>query len=184
MGDFEWALTAALNSYFEANGIKAIAYRLKQSRFVSQFIDILVDSSIPEYYLAIECKSIDARKTKCLYFKQYFSHAGGGHQLERETEFIDRSGRKGILAVELRRGGGNPKTAHLMPWGEVYEIFKARKVGVNLEQVEANPTLERRMGAYEISRLDLVRISGYQDMAMEDTLEEMDDEITGETDVN
>lgn len=71
-----------------------------------------------------------------------------------------------------------------MPWGEVYEIFKARKVGVNLEQVEANPTLERRRGAYEISRLDLVRISGYQDMAMEDTLEEMDDEITGETDVD
>jgi len=184
MGDFEWALTTALNRYFEANGIKAIAYRLKQSRFVSQFIDILVDSSVPEYYLAIECKSIDARKTKCLYFKQHFSHAGGGHQLERETEFIDRSGRKGILAVELRKGGGCPKTAHLMPWGAVYEGFKTGSVGINLEQIEANPALERGGGAYEISRLDLIRISGYQDMTLEDTGKEVYDAINDEMDAN
>ena len=63
MGDFEWALVHALNSFFEKDGIAAIAYRLKQSRFSGQFTDILVDSRIPEYYLAIECKSLDARKT-------------------------------------------------------------------------------------------------------------------------
>ena len=102
MADFEWALAAALNSFFEREGVQAIAYRLKQSRFASQLVDILVDSRNPEYYLAIECKSLDARKTKSLYFKQHFSSAAGNHQLERETEFIIRSGRKGILAVELR----------------------------------------------------------------------------------
>ena len=106
MGDFEWALVNALNSFFEKDGIAAIAYRLKQSRFSGQFMDILVDSKIPEYYLAIECKSLDARKTKSLYFKQHFSLAAGAHQMTRETDFITRSGRQGILAVELRYGAG------------------------------------------------------------------------------
>ena len=110
MGDFEWALVSALNSFFEKDGIAAIAYRLKQSRFSGQFMDILVDSKIPEYYLAIECKSLDARKTKSLYFKQHFSLAAGAHQMKRETDFITRSGRQGILAVELRYGAGKARS--------------------------------------------------------------------------
>src|SRR5512136_3094482 len=133
MGDFEWALTSALNAFFEKEGIAAIAYRLKQSRFSTQFMDILVDSKTPEYYLAIECKSLDARKTKSLYFKQHFSFAAGGHQMARETEFITRSGRQGILAVELRHGAGKTRTAHLVPWGQVYQSFHAGKVGLTLE---------------------------------------------------
>jgi len=117
MGNFEWALTSALNSFFAKESVQAIAYRLKQSRFTTQWVDILVDSRIPEYYLAIECKSLDARKAKALYFKQHFSSAAGEHQLLRETEFITRSGRQGILAVELRRGPGQPRAAYLVPWG-------------------------------------------------------------------
>ena len=83
MPDFEWALTNALNAFFEKDGVAAIAYRLKQSPFSAQFMDILVDSKTPEYYLAIECKSLDARKTKSLYFGRYFSRAAGAHQLSR-----------------------------------------------------------------------------------------------------
>ena len=167
MGDFEWALATALNSFFEKEGIHAIAYRLKQSRFSSQLVDILVDSRIPEYYLAIECKSLDARKTKSLYFKQHFSLAAGNHQLARETEFIIRSGRQGILAVELRHGVGKSRTAHLVPWGQVYQSFHAGKVGLTLEEIENNPPLERKGGAYEISHLDIVRISGYYDLRLD-----------------
>ena len=44
MPDFEWALTNALNAFFEKDGVAAIAYRLKQSPFAAQFMDILVDS--------------------------------------------------------------------------------------------------------------------------------------------
>ncbi len=167
MGDFEWALTAALNSFFDKERIHAIAYRLKQSRFSSQLVDILVDSRTPEYYLAIECKSLDARKTKSLYFKQHFSLAAGNHQLARETEFIIRSGRQGILAVELRRGIGKSRTAHLVPWGQVYQSFHAGKVGLTLEEIENNPPLERKGGAYDISYLDIVRISGYYDLKLD-----------------
>lgn len=165
MGDFEWALTAALNSFFEKEGISAIAYRLKQSRFVSQVMDILVDSRHPEYYLAIECKSLDARKAKSLYFKQHFSSAAGAHQLARETEFLARSGRNGILAVELRYGVGKPRMAYFIPWGQVYQSYEAGRVGLTREEIETNPVLERKGGAYEISRLDVERISGYYDLA-------------------
>ncbi|VVB71709.1 Uncharacterised protein [uncultured archaeon] len=168
MGDFEWALVGALNSFFEREGIAAIAYRLKQSRFAAQMVDILVDSRHPEYYLAIECKSVDARKTRSLYFKQYFSSGAGAHQLTRETEFITRSGRQGILAVELRRGGGKPRSAHLVPWGHVFQRYSAGKSGITLEEIEENPPLERKGGSYELSRLDIVRISGYYDLAIQD----------------
>lgn len=165
MPDFEWALTHALNAFFEKDSVAAIAYRLKQSPFSAQFMDILVDSKTPEYYLAIECKSLDARKTKSLYFGRYFSRAAGAHQLSRETEFITRSGRQGILAVELRRGAGKPRTAHLVPWGQIYQSFSEGKSGLSLRDIEINPPLERERGIYIISRLDIVRITGYFDMA-------------------
>jgi hypothetical protein len=174
MGNFEWALTSALNSFFAKEGIRAIAYRLKQSRFASQLVDILVDSKIPEYYLAIECKSLDARKAKALYFKQHFSSAAGAHQLLRETEFITRSGRQGILAVELRHGAGRPRAAHLVPWGQVFQSYDAGKTGMTLQEIEINPPLERRGGAYEISKLDILRISGYYDLAGEHDFLEAD----------
>lgn len=172
MGDFEWALVNALNTFFERDGIAAIAYRLKQSRFASQLVDILVDSRIPEYYLAIECKSVDARKTKTLYFKQHFSKAAGAHQMSRETDFITRSGRQGILAVELRHGPGQPRTAHLLPWGLAFRSFEDGFLGITRQEIEANPPLERKGGEYKISRLDIVRISGYYDLAgADDSLE-------------
>ncbi|NYT01950.1 MAG: hypothetical protein GKC10_04245 [Methanosarcinales archaeon] len=153
MGDFEWALVAALNRFFEEGDIQAIAYRLKQHRFTAQSMDILVDSPQPRYYLAIECKSLDARKTRSLYFSQHFNSAGGGHQIERESQFLQRSGRTGILAVELRRGPGKPKTAHLVPWSLLQERFLSGGVGLSLEELEAQPALSRRGGEYEI--LDL-----------------------------
>jgi hypothetical protein len=164
MPDFEWALVASLNSFFLAEKIEAIAYRLKQSRFSTQFADILVDSRFPEYYLAIECKSLDARKAKTLYFKQHFSSAAGAHQLDRETEFLERSGRQGILAVELRHGAGRPRTAHLLPWGEARQSFSDGRVGLPRGEIEAHPALERKAGCYIITRLDIERISGYYDM--------------------
>ena len=170
MSNFEWALTNAFNSFFKRQEIGAIAYRLKQSRFVSQMMDILVDSRLSEYYLAIECKSLDSRKTKTLYFKQHFSSTKGAHQLDRENEFLTRSGRKGILAVELRRGTGKSKMAYFVPWGLVYQIYQERKPGLSLELIEQNPALERKGGEYELSKLDIIRITGYYDIASKNDL--------------
>ncbi len=159
MGDFEWALTRAFNQFFEEEGIEALAYRLKQSRFAPQLIDILVDSRHSKYYLAVECKSLDARKNSSLYFKSHFSATGGGHQLERETKFLELSGRTGVLAVELRRGAGRPRSAYLLPWGLARERFDEGFAGLRLEKMESYPALERKGGNYHISQLDLAQIT-------------------------
>jgi len=92
--------------------------------------------------------------------------------MERETDFITRSGRQGILAVELRRGAGKTRTAHLVPWGQIFQSYNAGKAGVPIQEIEVNPPLERKKGEYRISRRDIVRISGYYDLALEsDSLE-------------
>lgn len=174
MGNFEWAMVNSFNSFFQRDGINAIAYRFRQSRFASQLADILVDSKVPEYYLAIECKSIDARKTKSLYFKQHFSSAAGAHQIERETDFITLSGRQGILAVELRHGPGKSKTAHFVSWGLIFDSYTGGKAGITLQEIQANPPLERKGGAYEISCLDILRITGYYDLKASDHFIESD----------
>jgi hypothetical protein len=155
MPDFEWELVAAINRFFEASGIRGLAYRLKQSRYTPQVVDLLVDSPDPAYYLAIECKSIDARKAKTLYFTQHFSAAGGVHQIERIDQFIDRTGRRGFLAVELRRGPGRAKTAHLLPWYAAMEAFRSESPGIPVERIEAIPPLGRRDGDYLIEAGDL-----------------------------
>ena len=174
MGDFEWSMVNSLNSFFQKEGIAAIAYRLRQSRFSTQLADILVDSKTPEYYLAIECKSLDTRKTRSLYFKQHFSTAAGAHQIERETDFITRSGRQGILAVELRHGAGKSRTAHLVPWGLIFDRYREGEAGVTLQEIQVNPPLGRKGGAYEISRLDILRITGYYDLAVDDQSADVD----------
>jgi hypothetical protein len=155
MPDFEWELVAAINRFFETAEIRGIAYRLKQSRYTPQVVDLLVDSPHPRYYMAIECKSLNARKAKTLYYSQHFSAASGIHQIERIDQFIESSGRRGILAVELRRGPGKPKTAHLVPWRRLIEGFRSERPGLLVEEIEAHPPLNRKNGSYRIEIGDL-----------------------------
>ncbi len=156
MHDFEWELVAAINRFFETEEIRGIAYRLKQSRYTPQVVDLLVDSPFSSYYLAIECKSIDARKAKTLYFTQHFSTASGVHQIERIDQFIESSGRRGVLAVELRRGAGKAKTAHLVPWKTVMDSFRSERPGLPVEDIEILPPLNRKNGSYRIETEDLL----------------------------
>ena len=155
MPDFEWEMVAAINRFFEIEEIRGVAYRLKQSRYTPQVVDLLVDSPHHRYYMAVECKSIDARKAKTLYFTQHFSAAAGVHQIERIDQFINSSGRRGVLAVELRRGPGKPKTAHLVPWRAVIEGFWSERPGITVEEIEAIPALNRKNGSYRIEIGDL-----------------------------
>jgi len=158
MVDFEWELVDALNRFFEVEGVRAIAYRLKQSRYTPQVVDLLVDSPHPEYYMAIECKSVDARKAKTLYFTQHFSVAGGAHQIDRADQFLLKSGRRGLLAVELRRGPGRPKAAHFVSWEEVLQRFRSKEAGLPVERIETFPVVKRRGGCYLLSEENLAEI--------------------------
>lgn len=123
MTNSELVVVNSLNKFFEDNNLKAIAYRRKQSRFTGQFCDIHVDSPESDFYLGIECKSINVNSTKKLYFSQHF-HSNERNQIERISDFLDKSGRKGFLALEMREGKGKTNRLLLIPWTELIETFE------------------------------------------------------------
>jgi len=104
--EHERSLVNAYNRFFENNdnNFDGIAYRQKQSRYTSQLCDLTIDSEYPCLYQAIECKSVKEDSTNKLYFSTHFSESEEGHQVDRISNFIERSGRSGYLALELKRG--------------------------------------------------------------------------------
>lgn len=145
MAEFEWELVRAFNTFFEEERIEAIAYRLRQARFSAQHMDVLVDSRYPEYYLAIECKSLATEGP--LYFKQHFPP----DQIDRESRFVELSGRTGLLAVEFRGGKGRSKSAHLIPWSVLKEIRDSGVPCLGIETIESYPEIPRIRGGYSLS---------------------------------
>jgi len=140
MSRFEGELVHILNSFFKRNGIRAVAYRVRQSMFTSQVVDVLVDSNLKEYYLAIECKSISLNSgVKALYFSQHFTK----NQIERMEEFLKLSGRKGVLMVELRWGKGRPRRICVVPWKDVMKKFLSGQVGFCIEELQTYPDLKK-----------------------------------------
>lgn len=153
MTEFERALVKAFNRYFKENDIDGIAYRRKQHKFSDQFLDILVDSQEPRFYLGIENKSVKSSSCKKLYFTQHFSNSNGTHQIEKITEFLKRSGRKGYLALELRRGRGKPRKAFLIPWNRVKRRYESDNVGIDLQNREDYIEINRNSKEYDIERI-------------------------------
>ncbi|CAD7774771.1 hypothetical protein AIOGIFDO_01656 [Candidatus Methanoperedenaceae archaeon GB37] len=150
MNDFEHTLKKSFNEFFIENNIRGICHRLKQSPFETQLVDLLVDSLDPDYYLAIECKSIDATKTNALYFTQHFTiDRNNLHQVARISDFLYRSGRRGLLAVELRLGSGRKKNAYMIPWREVVERFN-NGVGFTIDEIQEYAIIQRKKGLYVI----------------------------------
>jgi len=152
MTEFERGLVSSFNAYFKENNIKGISYRLKQHRFTPQFLDVLVDSLNPDYYLGIECKSISVEKgTKALYFTQHFTtDKKGVHQIERITDFLKSSGRCGFLAAELRFGVGHARQAYAIPWKDVADRFFSDALKMTIEEISAYPHLIRSGGGYRV----------------------------------
>lgn len=144
MTELERVLVQAFNAFFEKNGIKGIAYRLKQHRFTSQALDVLVDSLNPDFYIGIECKSISVQKgANALYFTQHFgADRNGKNQVERESEFLRRSGRRGFLVVELKYGTGRQRRAYVIPWYDLLEKFN-RAAGFKIQEIEGYPEIPR-----------------------------------------
>ncbi|MDD2665440.1 MAG: hypothetical protein PHD13_01470 [Methanocellales archaeon] len=145
MTKFERDIVKSFNNFFEQNEIDAIAYRIKQHQFSSQVLDVLVDSLHEEYYLGVECKSIST-KTGSLYFTQHF----GPDQIVRIDDFLRRSGRKGILAVELRYGKGLPVSAHILQWTDLKKRYLAGGVGFTVEEILRFPQIKRVSRSYVI----------------------------------
>lgn len=153
MTEFERELVKAFNRFFEENGVNGIAYRRKQHRFSSQFVDVLVDSADPAYYLAIENKSVKTSSSNKLYFSQHFSESDDGHQVDRISDFVERSGRRGYLAVEMKRGRGKPRRAFLVPWRALKRRYDAGEVGIPLDDLERFYEIDRSSADYSIGRV-------------------------------
>jgi hypothetical protein len=158
---FERDMVKAYNVFFRERKIKGYAYRLKQYKYTRQLIDILVDSPFQEYYQAVECKSIKITKGKNnINFHSYFSEG----QLENEYRFIDLTGRRGILAVELRhtpdsyigkrgvRGGCSKvwREAYLVPFEYVWEVYLSGARSLSVDEVRAFPNIKREKSLYRL----------------------------------
>ena len=152
MTEFERLLVNSFNVYIEENGIKAISYRFKQYRFTPQFLDVLVDSLNPDLYLGIECKSISVDKgASALYFSQHFTvDKRGTHQIERISDYLSKSGRRGFLAVELRMGAGHSKEAYMVPWEKLEKKYLAQNLKLTLEEIRSFPEIKRDGKDYKI----------------------------------
>ncbi|MCQ1536589.1 hypothetical protein FTO70_13090 [Methanosarcina sp. KYL-1] len=152
MTEFERVLVHSFNTYIEEKGIRAISYRLKQHRFTSQFLDVLVDSLDPDLYLGIECKSISVDKgANALYFSQHFTvDKKGVHQIERISDYLKKSGRHGYLAVELRMGVGRGREAYMIPWKELEQSYRAENLKLTLQEIRNFPEIKRKGKGYKI----------------------------------
>ncbi|MGB3907314.1 MAG: hypothetical protein WBL02_02640 [Methanomethylovorans sp.] len=153
MTEFERVLVQSFNSFFTENGIKGIAHRIKQHRFTPQFLDVLVDSLDPDYYIGIECKSISVEKgAKALYYSQHFTvDKKGTHQIARISDFLRLSGRVGFLAVELRMGTGNLREAYIIPWTELDALFNTEgEKKLSISDLKEYAMIEREGNRYRI----------------------------------
>lgn len=151
MSDFERDIVSCLNRYFDEHRIRGFAYRLKQHKFSSQFIDVLVDSLDPQYYLAIECKSIRGKK---LYFSQHFHmDRHKVHQIDAISTFLAKTGRQGYLAIEFRFGSGKTREAYLMSWPVLREYYD-RTQGISIDEFRQCCPLNRNGEGYILTSLN------------------------------
>jgi Holliday junction resolvase len=150
MSDFEREIVHCLNRFFKSHHMQGFAYRLKQHKFSSQYVDVLVDSLNPSYYLAIECKSILDKK---LYFSQHFhTDKKSVHQVDAITDFLKKTGRAGFLAIEFRFGAGKANEAYLIPWATVAEQYRLNR-GISLDDARHYTALTRSREGYLLEQL-------------------------------
>jgi Holliday junction resolvase len=148
--DFEREMVICMNRFFTENKKKGFAYRLKQSHFNTQYVDIIVDSLDPAYYMAIECKSLNGTR---LYFTSNFhKDKDGVHQVDNISGFVKYTGRRGYLAVEFR-GQGPKNEAYLMPWNMVLAFFE-KQPSIPVQEFRNCIQLERVPGGYRLPGLN------------------------------
>ncbi|HVP25157.1 MAG TPA: Holliday junction resolvase [Methanomicrobiales archaeon] len=151
MSDFEREMVACLNRFFETGKRQGFAYRLKQHKWSTQYVDVLVDSLDPRYYCAIECKSIRGRK---LYFSQHFhSDRDGHHQVDAIGAFLARTGRRGYLAIEFRFGSGKSREAYLIPWEALVRFYRTTP-GIGIDEFRGFIHLERTPEGWLLPKLE------------------------------
>lgn len=122
-------------------GEEGKAWRRRQHEHTSQLWDVMASrkisfrkGTVPQT-IAIEAKSRDLQdKTKKIYWSQGFDN---GDQLENFAEFCHRTGIKGFIAVEHRRGRGRSMDAYLIQLERVLHWMKEDGMkGIPMEEEE------------------------------------------------
>ena len=142
---FEREMVQCFNRYFTEHRLIGFAYRLKQGRFNTQYVDIVVDSCVPGFYLSVECKSL--KGTRLSFTSNFHKDKDDVHQIDNISGFIKYTGRTGYLAVEFRNGKKNE--AFLMPWKLVEEYYVSAK-SIPIESFKNCICLERITGGYRL----------------------------------
>lgn len=142
MTDQEHELVRALEDYLYETG-KGIAWRDTQHMGSDQKLDIFVDTPETRYTgLGIEHKAVKFDSTNKLYFSQHFSSkemedGTEKHQVETISEFLERSGRVGWLAIQVRRGRGKPTDTYMLTWKFVKELYEDEdEAGIDLRLLD------------------------------------------------
>ena len=156
--DFERDLVKAFNAFFEQHGTKAIAYRKLQTRYQPQIFDIMVDCRGNELYLAIECKQVNSDNYDTVYFSHGFSNTKGVHQIKRESDWLDLSGRNGLLAVESWSPSHRKRKAFLIPWHIVEFHFLRGDKNIPQSVITSCPCLHKQGGKYIIDTDDMAEL--------------------------
>ena len=118
---FERELRKRIENYCVENQIPAVVKRIKQEKFQPQGYDLEVDSPVLRY-LAIECKSRKFDKKPAVFVLSNLFQNG---QFERIQSLLERSGRRGFLAIEARIA--RKKTVMVIKW-DVIARLRARNV--------------------------------------------------------
>ena len=147
---FEREIVQCFNRYFTEHRKLGFSYRLKQGFFNTQFVDVLVDSSTPDFYLAVECKSL--KGTRLSFTSNFHKDKEGVHQIDHISEFIRRTGRTGYIAVEFR--GGRKNEAYLAPWYLVDTYYTGKQKSIPKDAFEKYVRLERVTGGYRLCGLE------------------------------
>jgi len=156
MTNMENEIVKSLNKFYLDNKINAWAHRLKQYKYAGdQLIDLISDSLDHDYYLGIECKSINGFKYNRLNFKSHFSKSNDNskaHQLERELYYCNRVGRRAFVVVELRMGLGHPRECFFIPMDDLFKQMKSGFKSIHVDDIRAYPNLPRSAGKYVINK--------------------------------
>lgn len=156
MSDQEHELVRAFEDYFleKENGI---AWRDTQHMGSDQKLDIFVDTPETRFTgLGIEHKAVKTSSTNKLYFTQHFSekemeNGEVVHQVETITEFLERSGRVGWLAIQVRRGRGNPTDTYMLTWEFVKKMYEDEdEAGIDLRLLD--DWAEERREVFKLER--------------------------------
>lgn len=139
--NFEAELVKASNRYFTENKITALAFRFEKStRFSFQPCDVLIDSPPrTDHYDAVECKSLTLNGRKPLYFSSHFSDSGKKHQIDRMKDFLDQTGRRGLLAVELNNKPN--REAYIIDFKILYSLWTSHAPSVPLDTIRSGKPL-------------------------------------------